>query len=158
MIQKCVFGRFGLNLSVFEKLLISYSCISFMKYYALRCSYIKVWFGFRVCGVSRFTFCIFFSFFLFFDARISETKSTVHALFTGPTTTLFRKKNLKMGPTTLFTHLKIILLQCFQFSFFNKISCIQMDPKLLSFSQNLSFPDFRLIEAVAQPIENAINV
>ena len=35
--------------------------------------------------------------------------------------------SLKMDPTALFTHLKIILLQCFQFS--TKISCIQMDPK-----------------------------
>ena len=33
-----------------------------------------------------------------------------------------------MGPTSLFTHLKIILLQCFQFSV--KISCIQTDPKV----------------------------
>ena len=39
--------------------------------------------------------------------------------------------SLKMGPTTLFTHLKIILLQCFQFSVFSfsKISSIQIDPK-----------------------------
>ena len=29
------------------------------------------------------------------------------------------KKNLKPGPTVLFTHLKIILLQCFQFLIFN---------------------------------------
>ena len=29
------------------------------------------------------------------------------------------KKTLKLGPTILFTHLKIILLQCFQFSVFN---------------------------------------
>ena len=37
--------------------------------------------------------------------------------------------SLKMGPTALFTHLKIILLQCFQFSVFNfnKISSIQTD-------------------------------
>ena len=34
-----------------------------------------------------------------------------------------------MGPTTLFTYLKIILLQYFQFSVFNKINCIQMDPE-----------------------------
>ena len=33
-----------------------------------------------------------------------------------------------MDPTILFTHLKIILLQCFQFLVFNKISCIQTDP------------------------------
>ena len=38
--------------------------------------------------------------------------------------------SLKMGPTVLFTHLKIILLQCFQFSIFSfsKISYIQTDP------------------------------
>ena len=38
--------------------------------------------------------------------------------------------SLKMGPTILFTHLKIILLQCFQFSVFNfnKISSIQTHP------------------------------
>ena len=38
--------------------------------------------------------------------------------------------SLKMSPTALFTHLKIILLQCFQFSVFNfnKISSIQTDP------------------------------
>ena len=29
------------------------------------------------------------------------------------------EKKLKIGPTVLFTHLKIILLQCFQFSVFN---------------------------------------
>ena len=37
---------------------------------------------------------------------------------------------LKTGPTILFTHLKIILLQCFQFQFSvsAKISSIQTDP------------------------------
>ena len=38
--------------------------------------------------------------------------------------------SLKMGLTALFTHLKIILLQCFQFLVFSKISNTQMDPKL----------------------------
>ena len=37
-------------------------------------------------------------------------------------------KILKMGPTILFTHLKIILLQYFQFSILAKIGSIQMDP------------------------------
>ena len=38
--------------------------------------------------------------------------------------------SLKIGPTALFTHLKIILLQYFQFLVFNfnKISFIQIDP------------------------------
>ena len=37
--------------------------------------------------------------------------------------------SLKMGPTILFTHLKIILLQCFQFLIFSfsKINSIQTD-------------------------------
>ena len=34
-----------------------------------------------------------------------------------------------MGPMALFTHLKIILLQCFQFLVLAKISYIQTDPK-----------------------------
>ena len=42
MIENFVFGRFELNSSVFEKLLISYSCISFMKYCALRSFCIKL--------------------------------------------------------------------------------------------------------------------
>ena len=51
----------------------------------------------------------------------------------GPTSTLFRKKKtLKLGFTVLFTHLKIILLQCFQFSIFNKISGIQTNPYFVS--------------------------
>ena len=40
----------------------------------------------------------------------------VHTLFMGLITTLFRKKILKMSLMILFTHLKIILLQYFQFS------------------------------------------
>ena len=32
---------------------------------------------------------------------------------------LFLKKKKKKGPTALFSHLKIILLQCFQFSIFS---------------------------------------
>ena len=42
LIKKIVFGKSGLNFSVFEKLLISYSCISFMKHYALRSFFIKL--------------------------------------------------------------------------------------------------------------------
>ena len=37
-----------------------------------------------------------------------------------------------MGHMVLFTHLKIILLQCFQFLVSAKISCIQMDPKSMT--------------------------
>ena len=56
---------------------------------------------------------------------------TIHTLFMGPTATLFRKKILKIGLMVLFTHLKIILLQCFQFSVSATISSIQMDPLLI---------------------------
>ena len=42
LLGKLVFGRSRLNSSVFEKLLISYSCISLMKYCALRSFCIKL--------------------------------------------------------------------------------------------------------------------
>ena len=38
------------------------------------------------------------------------------------------KLSLKMSFMTLFIHLKIILLQCFQFSIFSKVSDIQTHP------------------------------
>ena len=66
------------------------------------------------------------------DYTVQETLCTIYALFPEPTTTLFRKKKLKIGFIVLFTHLKLILLQCFQFSVFNKINCIQTDPYLIS--------------------------
>ena len=53
LIKNLVFGRSGLNSSVFEKLLISYSCISFMKYYALRSFCINC-FVFQKSCFSRF--------------------------------------------------------------------------------------------------------
>ena len=44
---------------------------------------------------------------------------TVNTLFTYCADTVYVLKILKIGPTVLFTHLKIILLQCFQFSVFS---------------------------------------
>ena len=38
------------------------------------------------------------------------------------------KTTLKLGPTALFTHLKIILIQCFHISIFSKISYIRTNP------------------------------
>ena len=87
---------------------------------------------------------LFSFFFFFFFSRISgrerqnllfmrqmslftHCSGTVYALFMGLTATLF-KKILKMGPTVLFTHLKIILLRYFQFSISATISSIQTDP------------------------------
>ena len=50
------------------------------------------------------------------------------ALFTRSANILFskkkKKKTLKLDSTVLFTHLKIILLQCFQFSVFNNKRCL----------------------------------
>ena len=55
---------------------------------------------------------------------VQEAKCTVHRIFTH----FVQKKILKTGTTTLSTHLKIILLQSFQFSVFSKISCIRTNP------------------------------
>ena len=65
-----------------------------------------------------------FAFFFFFWVRSAFLwllcfSSGSRALFTGPTNPFSTKFSLKMGLTALFTHLKIILLQCFQFSVFN---------------------------------------
>ena len=80
-----------------------------------------------------FTFLSFF-FFFFLEKRIFVvvfsfqsipcTVYETHKLFYSATFFL-----LKMGLIALFTYLKIILLQCFQFSFFSKINYIQTDPK-----------------------------
>ena len=113
-----------------------------------------VWIAFL--AVQRLHFPFFF-FFYFFEKRISHGNMSVsesRALCMGPTTSLnvqifhwnvtvqwvpctvhethkpllSTKLLLKMGPMVLFTHLKIILLQCFQFSIFCKISGIQTNP------------------------------
>jgi len=77
-----------------------------------------VWIHIYSC-VSRSRFNLFFFFppVFYFLRKLSlfmHCSSTVYALFMGSITTLF-KKILKMGPMVLFIHLKIILLQCFQF-------------------------------------------
>ena len=57
--------------------------------------------------------------------RITLCKDIVHcSCIVHGTYNHFIKKNIKMGPAVLFTYLKIILLQYFHFSVFNKISCI----------------------------------
>ena len=88
--------------------------------------------------VWRFGFCFFFFFFFSFTCfQLLETNFTVHVLQQYCLCTVYgthrhfiqKKKFLKLGPTVLFTHLKIILLQYFQFSISVKISCIQMNPQ-----------------------------
>ena len=101
--------------------------------------------------IHEFCVCFFFFFFLFLfflplHAFQRGTKFIVHVRF-NIVHTLFRyclhtvhktyshfiqkKYILKMGHAILFTHLKIILLQCFQFSISAKISYIQMDPQTM---------------------------
>ena len=55
-----------------------------------------------------------------------------------------------MGPTALFTYLKIILLECFQFSvfIFDKISSIQTNPNQVS-PQKMIFLHLRCL---ARPV------
>ena len=105
---------------------------------------IQVAFGYRrkdtIC-VWRF---LFFSFFLMHvDYPVHETLCTIHALFThcswDPQPLYLEKKYiLKMSLTILFTYLKFILLQCFQFSVFSKINSIQKDSVTLTL-QNMNF-------------------
>ena len=87
--------------------LCKYFCIAWLYF-------VWIWIQLKV------TFCVLcFKFFFFPTGRGQEhclaLLSTVHTLFS----TVHRLKKIKMGPTVLFTHLKIILLQFFQFSIFN---------------------------------------
>ena len=77
--------------------------------------------------------CIFFFFFFFLDAHFCGCGvfpvGLVH-YSQDPQTSFLLKLSLKIDLTTLFTYLKIIVLQCFQFlvSVFSKISYIQAHP------------------------------
>ena len=72
----------------------------------------------------HFTFAFSLLFLIYAQQLLGDS-----ALFTIVCALFIRKKILKMGHTVLFTHLKIILLQCVQFSvsISAKISCIQTD-------------------------------
>ena len=84
--------------------------------------------------LSRFAFSFLFSFFFFFIQPQHLTKSSMNSASVHCSWThkfhFSVTFSLKMGPTTLFTHLKIILLQYFQFQFSvsTTISSIQTDP------------------------------
>ena len=96
-------------------------------YYRQKTTLILVWVWIQF----EFCVCIFLLFFFFF-LLLHPFQRRKNSLFTYYLT-LFRyclrtvhgthshfiQKKLKMGPTVLFTHLKIILLQYFQFSIFN---------------------------------------
>ena len=75
----------------------------------------------RVCVcISFLSFFLFFFFFFFcvlrsaFQLESGLSVGPVHCS-RDPQTSLFSSFSLKMGPTTLFTYLKIILLQYFKF-------------------------------------------
>ena len=100
----------------------------------------------RVCVLS-----LTFPFFFFLSKRmnsnstvhaqgftVQEKKCTIHRTYNH----FILKKILKMGPTSLFTHLKIILLQCFQFTVFSKISCIRTNP---TYFENLTIDNIFFI-------------
>ena len=108
---------------------------TFKNYFAI------VFFSFQFSAVSKWTLsnrlgttetqCVCISMFFF-----SLLRSMFQCFPMGPVhcswdlqTYFSTKFLLKMGPTALFTHLKIILLQYFQFSVFSKISSIQTDSK-----------------------------
>ena len=89
---------------------------------------VPVWIQ-RKRWILRSVFLLFFFFSFSFTCLREETKFIVHCSRTVPVLftycswdpqSLYSEKNiLKIGPTILFTYLKIILLQCFQFLIFN---------------------------------------
>ena len=79
-------------------------------------------FGSTLGYVSRWPYELFF----FFDSHQQLLGDS--ALFMHCLCTVHEKNKIKMGLTVLFTNLKIILLQYFQFSVSAKISCIRTDP------------------------------
>ena len=112
---------------------------------AVKRSEIFLWFqGYRLfssfrCSLdSRFArSCFAFSFssffsrscWLFFSVQCTFQQHkwvlcTVHGTYKFHFSATF---SLKISLTALFTYLKIILLQCFQFSVFSKVNCIQTD-------------------------------
>ena len=132
-------------------------CVYLNKIYFVR-NYDIMWpFGFSWNQRSRFHFRVSVLFFFFFSAWTvnllcrdkNDCLGTVAVLFTYCSSTVHALKILKMGPTVLFTHLKIILLQCFQFSIFSfqfsvsaTISSIQTDP-IYMIMDNLTMNWFR---------------
>ena len=91
-----------------------------LDYFASDCVYVCFFFSF--CAVV-------FDFSTYHCSQQNKHTSGFRARFTDLQTSLFNNFSLKMGSTALFTHLKIILLQYFQFSVFsfNKISFIQTE-------------------------------
>ena len=70
-------------------------------------------------STARFCVCIFFFFFFFTCVFCFLRQITLFITVHGTHNHFIQKNILKMGPMVLFTYLKIILLQYFQFSIFN---------------------------------------
>ena len=97
---------------------------------------VYVWIQMKKPGRLRLVFSSSFFFFIHAFQETENCSCTIHSLFIqcshtvhGTHSHFIQKKKIKNGSTTLFTHLKIILLQYFQFLVFNKINCIQTNPK-----------------------------
>ena len=77
-------------------------------------------------NLTRLRFSVFFFFTCFsFRRQLVLFTYCSHTVYGTHNHLIRKKKILKMDLTILFTHLKIILLQYFQFSIFNKINCIE---------------------------------
>ena len=96
--------------------------------------FVTVWVALIPASTSPSCVFLFFSFFFFWVqltiVDFVNCEQYIYALFTVPQITFFNIFLLKMGPTVLFTYLKIISLQYFQFQFSvsAKISSIQTHP------------------------------
>ena len=86
----------------------------------------RIWFSTRLDTTTSVCVLAFFFFFLrrAFHVIMHCSMSLVHCL-RDPQTSFSVKLSLQMGLTALFTYLKNILLQCFKFVVFSRISDIQ---------------------------------
>ena len=103
--------------------------INFCHYF----QFVSVWIHIYAYLFSLFsTFQRFHNYWLFFYKQCTLV-GPMHCL-RDPQTSLFSAIfSLKISLMALFTQLNIILLQCFQFSIFCKINCIQTNPLYLYF-------------------------
>ena len=110
----------------------------------LNIDYVTVCFELKPTSTFFSTFSSFFFFFFFFFSSpqlltLSNVNSAYVYCLRSHKLHFLTTFLLKMGPTTLFTHLKIISLQCFQFQFSvsAKISSIQTHPIFQNLALNL---------------------
>ena len=100
-----------------------------IKLYYINVLYVSVWIRTKFSASASASSLFFFLFFLkLFSAKLMLfwwVPCTVHEIHKPLFST---KLSLKMSFMSLFIHLKIILLQCFQFSIFSKVSDIQTHP------------------------------